>query len=141
MGNKSEQLGIPFGTACHRLRKLVLFSLLKKHNENICFKCGKIIDNVDDLSMEHKKAWLNVSVDLFWDLDNITYSHSKCNHSTNTHNPNKKIPPNDTMSWCSDCQDFLPKNEFANSSAKWSGKQLYCHKHHKIREKERRDNK
>ena len=36
---KSEQLGIPFGTANNRLRKSIFFQLLKEYGENICFHC------------------------------------------------------------------------------------------------------
>jgi len=83
MGNqkKSEQLGMPFGTANARLRKQILFHLLQKLGEDVCFQCGEKIESVDDLSIEHKKAWLDESVDLFWDLDNIAFSHLKCNIS------------------------------------------------------------
>lgn len=79
MDAKSEQLGMPFGTASNRLRKMVLFGLLKKHGENYCYQCGKEILSCDDLSMEHKKAWLHVNPELFWDLENIAFSHISCN--------------------------------------------------------------
>lgn len=76
---KAAQLGMPFGTACGRLRKIVLWSLLKKHNENLCFRCGQEIETVEDLSLEHKQPWEGVSVALFWDLENIAFSHLICN--------------------------------------------------------------
>lgn len=76
---KSLTLGMPFGTACNRLRKNVLFRLLKKLSENVCFKCGQLIDIVDDLSIEHKLPWEGRSAELFWDLENIAFSHLHCN--------------------------------------------------------------
>jgi len=76
---KSRQLGMPAGTAQGKLRKMVLFHLLKKHNENFCFQCGTKIETVEELSIEHKKPWLHESVDLFWDMDNIAFSHLSCN--------------------------------------------------------------
>lgn len=76
---KSEFLGIPHGTAQSKLRKMILFQLLKRLNENFCFQCGAEIERVEDLSIEHKKPWLNESIDLFWDLDNIAFSHLSCN--------------------------------------------------------------
>uniref|UniRef100_A0A6M3L0M9 Putative HNH homing endonuclease n=1 Tax=viral metagenome TaxID=1070528 RepID=A0A6M3L0M9_9ZZZZ len=76
---KSKQLGMPFGTASGKLRKMVLFELLQKHDENYCYRCGEIIENCDDLSIEHKKAWLHNDVRLFWDLTNIAFSHLNCN--------------------------------------------------------------
>ncbi len=77
--NKNEFLGMPFGTAQSRLRKMMLFDLLKRHNENICYRCGREIESIDELSLEHKKAWLNVSLELFWDLGNLAFSHLHCN--------------------------------------------------------------
>lgn len=76
---KSEQLGMSSGAAVHQLRKRVLFRLLQRYGEDVCFQCGEKIENVDDLSMEHKIPWLDNSVELFWDLDNIAFSHLICN--------------------------------------------------------------
>lgn len=81
---KSEQLGMPHGTANARMRKIVLFDLLKRHNENVCFQCGKEIETVEELSIEHKKPWLDVDVKLFWDINNIGFSHLHCNCSVST---------------------------------------------------------
>lgn len=84
----AQELGMPFGTACNRLRKKVLFHLLEKLNGNVCFKCNKAIELVSDLSIEHKQPWEGRNVELFWDIENIAFSHMKCNtpHSI----PNKK---------------------------------------------------
>jgi len=78
---KNEQLGMPHGTANNRLRKTILFSLLKKYGENICFQCGKEIETEEELSIEHKIPWLDSGdpASLFFDLDNIAYSHLSCN--------------------------------------------------------------
>jgi hypothetical protein len=80
---KSIKLGIPFGTASARLRKNVLFSLVKKCNENVCYRCGEKIEDVSELSIEHKIAWENSDdpIKLFYDLDNIAFSHLFCNIS------------------------------------------------------------
>lgn len=78
---KQDQLGMPIGTATNRLKKSVLFSLLKKLDENICFQCNQVIDLEDDLSIEHKIPWLDSQnpVEMFFDLDNIAFSHLSCN--------------------------------------------------------------
>ncbi len=76
---KAEQLGIPFGTATNRLRKMVLFRLLQRLDEDVCSRCGKRIMGADDLSMEHKKPWLGKDTALFWDIDNVSFSHLSCN--------------------------------------------------------------
>ena len=72
-----ETLGMPIGTASHRLRKILLFQQLKKHKENICVRCGLEIETVEELSVEHIKPWEGISAELFWDLDNIAFSHMK----------------------------------------------------------------
>ena len=82
---KSRQLGMPFGTANNRLRKLIIFNLLKRHSENICFRCGKVIETIDDLSIEHKKPWMHANIALFWDMENIAFSHMHCNISIARH--------------------------------------------------------
>mgnify|MGYP001564813795 CR=1 FL=1 len=80
---RAEQLGMPFGTAANRLRKEVLFSLLKRHNENICARCKKEIENVEQLSLEHLVPWLDSDdpIRMFFNIDNIAFSHMYCNVS------------------------------------------------------------
>lgn len=80
---KTDQLGQPHGTATAKLKKLILFDLLKRLNLSSCFQCGKPIDSITDLSIEHKEPWLD-SEDpkaKFFDLDNIAFSHLSCNSS------------------------------------------------------------
>lgn len=76
---KSIQLGMPFGTASHRLRKAVLFKYVQKAGDDVCFKCNKKIISIDELTIEHKKVWLHINPELFWDLNNIAFSHKICN--------------------------------------------------------------
>ena len=80
---KSQQLGMNHSTACNRLRKQVLFHLLKQLGQDVCFQCGDQIEHVDDLSIEHKEPWLHVDPDLFWDMENIAFSHLTCNIRAN----------------------------------------------------------
>ena len=76
---RAKQLGMSWGKANGCLRKLILFHLLKKYGENICFRCKQEIEDIKDLSIEHKKPWLDVSATLFWDINNIAFSHLRCN--------------------------------------------------------------
>lgn len=78
---KSEQLGMPFGTATAKLRKTILFSLLKKYNENYCYKCCGEIESEKELSIEHKTPWLysESPIELFFNMENIAFSHLECN--------------------------------------------------------------
>jgi len=82
-----EQLGMPIGTAQNKLRKLVMFQLIKKLGLNVCFQCKKEIEKSDDLSIEHKIPWLDSKnpKELFFDLNNIAFSHQSCNYSAGRH--------------------------------------------------------
>jgi hypothetical protein len=79
--NKNKLLGEPYGTASNKLKKKILFSLLVKDKLNICFQCGEIIEKIEDLSIEHKSPWMSAEnpKEAFYDLDNISFSHLKCN--------------------------------------------------------------
>ncbi|NWL67308.1 hypothetical protein [Bradyrhizobium elkanii] len=78
---KDELLGMKFGTACHQLRKLIMFDLVCKLDLNVCFRCSKPIDSVEELSIEHKSSWQrsNDPKATFFDLNNISFSHRSCN--------------------------------------------------------------
>lgn len=78
---KAQQLGMPYGTACGRLRKQLMFCLLQRLGEAQCYRCGEPITDVASLSIEHKSAWLDSDdpLKLFFDLDNIAFSHLRCN--------------------------------------------------------------
>lgn len=78
---KAKQLGINYAQASNRLARLMLFSLLVKHRENVCHRCGGVIASIGELSLDHKQAWLHVDVGLFWDTDNVAFSHRCCNSS------------------------------------------------------------
>lgn len=78
---KDHQLGMSHGSACNRLRKQIMFDLVKRCGLDDCYQCSKKIETVEELSIEHKTPWLHSDdpVDLFFDLDNIAFSHLKCN--------------------------------------------------------------
>ena len=76
---KGQVLGsASFSTANYRMQRQLLFHLLKKHGENVCFRCGGRIETYTDMTIDHKKPWLEDS-SLFWDMENIAFSHSACN--------------------------------------------------------------
>lgn len=76
---RAVQLGMPWGTAQNQLRKQVLFKMVVKAGEAACYRCKKDIQTAEELSIEHIEPWLDVSAELFWDLENITFSHRNCN--------------------------------------------------------------
>ena len=126
---RKRQLGIPFGTAMGKLRKLIMFDLAYKAGLCICYKCGNVIDNIEEFTIEHKIPWLDNDPDLFWDLANIGFSHSRCNKS---HRNFRKAGPPGT-SWCYSCKSFLSDDLFDKRSSRWNGLDHECKKCKSIR--------
>ena len=75
-----EQLGINLSTAQAKLRKQILWELLKELNKTKCFVCGEEMTQ-EDVSIEHIKPWLDEhnAKELFFNWANITFSHLSCN--------------------------------------------------------------
>lgn len=92
---KNELLGENFSTATAKLKKSILFDLIKKLELDNCYRCTLKIDNIDDLSVEHKNSWQSADdpVNSFYDLDNIGFSHIRCNICAAA-KPNKKYSNN-----------------------------------------------
>lgn len=134
MGNKKKEatLGMPYGTAIHRLRKSILFNLVSRLKEDICFKCKKRIDTINELSIEHKLPWENRSSDLFWDLNNIAFSHLRCNRPHRFPGPGRKQHPEGLL-WCAGHKEYLPIENFYKKSSNWTGYQVNCKKCHDIK--------
>lgn len=126
----AQQLGMSHGAAAHRLRKLILFNQLKKYEDNVCVRCKKIIESVDDLSIEHIDPWENRSVELFWDLNNIAFSHNSCNRPHTRGQKNKPSPKRISVpegkSWCRTHKQFLPTENFCKHTQAWNGLKRDC---------------
>lgn len=87
---KTEQLGMNPSTASGRLVKDILWSLIVRSGQHICCKCGEEMTR-DTFSIEHLTPWLDCDdpVGLYFDLNNIAFSHQKCNYESRRV-PNKK---------------------------------------------------
>lgn len=133
---QSQQLSMPYGTACARLRKILLFDLLVRHDENICFRCEFRIESVSELSIEHKQPWLDVSADLFWDLSNIAFSHLRCNRPNRPISERWKKKGLEGTAWCTRCKEFLPAEKFKKDEKHWNGLSDYCTPCHTKRHRE-----
>jgi HNH endonuclease len=120
---------MPYGTAGHRLRKLIMFHLLERHGENVCFKCQKTIDAPEELSIEHIRPWQLAGSHFYWDMDNIAFSHLKCNRQSiskpGSGIKRRKVGPEGTA-WCSRCKDFLPVERFYKNRSNWNGYSNRC---------------
>lgn len=79
MNVKNAQLGMNSSTASNRLVKDILFSYVK---DQPCFHCGGLMTR-ETFSIEHKEPWLYTDdpVKMFFDLENISFSHRVCNTS------------------------------------------------------------
>jgi hypothetical protein len=117
------QLGMYPTTARHKLNRLIMFSLVQKSGLDLCFRCGEKILTPKELSVDHKLPWFRISTELFWDLENIAFSHFSCNseegrsrNPSNTRNPNLIAP--DGMLWCSRCKDYRHIEDFSPSRRK-----------------------
>ena len=90
---KARQLGMPYGTAANKLRKRILFSLAQELCLTECTRCGEEIKEIENFTIDHIRPWLHsgAPVRLFFDLDNIAFSHLSCNCSNGSRS-GKKIP-------------------------------------------------
>lgn len=126
---KNATLGMSHGTASHRLRKILLFESLKRHGENVCVRCNQSILQVEDLSIEHIKPWEGISAELFWDLENIAFSHLRCNvphtYSKLGGLSQRKVGPDGTA-WCCGHKMFELIAKFTKSAQHWNGLHPYC---------------
>jgi len=126
-------LGIPKGTAYGRLRKAIVFELLRRIKQTRCFRCQ---DNLTlaTLSLDHKQNWFPIDSTLFWDLSNIAYSHRRCNSQFRTPQALQAAAVNASLlvfinrktgatgaEWCGGHQAFLPVTSFHKNRARWNG--------------------
>lgn len=127
---RAAQLGMPYGTASARLRKNLLFKYVQAVGDDYCFKCSNKIESVDELSIEHKQPWEGRSSELFWDLDNIAFSHLSCNRP---HEYNKRKMTNDGMYLCTECGEYKTPECFYENKHTTSGLDSWCKKCQTIR--------
>jgi hypothetical protein len=133
---RREQLGMNMSTARARLVKMLLFRELQRSGNDVCFHCGNKIDTIGDLSIAHKKPWMNVDPELFWDLDNVEFGHIRCNTeeatprrlaavslSRKTRNESLAVAG---LAWCSKHQDYIPMSHFTRDKNKYNGVQDIC---------------
>ena len=139
MKSTDKQLGISYSTARYRLMKSILFMLIKESGKDICFRCGKKILNVEDCTIDHKEPWLYADIDLFWDLNNVAFSHGVCNSGATRFTDLRKASlvrareakllankgPKDTA-WCGGCSEYKNTKLFHRNKRNVSGFASYC---------------
>lgn len=82
---KDKLLGMSFSTASYRLTKDIIFDFIVKTGQNRCYRCGHPMSR-DTFSIEHKEIWSiqDNPLESFFDLENISFSHLKCNTEVRT---------------------------------------------------------
>lgn len=123
MLNKDKQLGMLAATASSRLRKEVMFSLVKELGKNHCYRCKEEICSAADFSLDHKVDWIGAEkpLELFFDLNNVAFSHLKCNTGT-------RRKPMVTLE-CGKCKRQFQRRKFLHKKALNNGQtRFYCSK-------------
>lgn len=100
-------LGVPHGTALVHLRRKIIYNLLP---DQICYRCKQPIESDEDLSIDHIEPWEDREngKELFWDLDNIAFSHKRCNKQHKT----RLIESPKGQSWCCQCKQHKLVDDF-----------------------------
>ena len=133
---RTLQLGQPFGTANAVLRKMLLYDMAKRLDEDKCYRCGTKIASIDDFSIDHIINWLHSgrAIELFFDLNNVAFSHVLCNTKAGRkpgnfklgHTPKQKRVAPDGMAWCGHEQLFKSIDNFTSNKYRWNGVQDIC---------------
>jgi hypothetical protein len=77
---RTELLGMPFNKASRDLWRVVILGLLHDTGRDYCYRCERRISDPKEISIEHKVPWESTQrPELFWDLNNVAFSHKKCN--------------------------------------------------------------
>ena len=124
----ANQLGMSQGAANNKLRKQVLYRYVRLANHHFCYKCGAEIETVDEFSIEHILPWEGRDSELFWDLENISFSHSQCNRPHIRTGPIKHFPEGQYECPC--CKELKNFGEFYKNSSSRLGISHQCKQCH-----------
>lgn len=129
----ADQLGMSPSKARSRLVEVILFDFAKQLRLDNCFQCGQKIEKLEEFTMEHKNPWLHKNPELFWDIENIAFSHHLCNST-------KAVPTNYRCEtgnhWCNHCKKCLPVTMFGRRKQKgYAALRNYCNPCRTIRRK------
>ena len=90
---KEYQLGMTYGKAYNRLLKDILWMLIVEADRYKCCRCGQCMTR-EDFTIEHIEPWLHSEdpIKLFFSLENIGFSHYKCNIAARRNSSEIKPP-------------------------------------------------
>lgn len=120
---------MPLGQANFRLWKKAVWGLLESLGMSDCFRCGSPMSE-QTYSLDHRLVWRGVSADLFWDAENIGWSHHACNLEaarkvTPKPEPKRRVVVDGTLT-CAACRKTKSAEYFGKSSRAWNGYSSYC---------------
>lgn len=119
----ADQLGMDWAKARYKLSKMLLFKMAHEAGYGDCFQCGRLIDDIDTFSVDHKQPWRDVDAALFWDLNNIAFSHLSCN-SRAAKRGGEPIPPiGDNEKYCGRCKNVKQMTDFPPAASR---RDSYC---------------
>lgn len=100
----------------------MMFHLAEQLELTHCYKCDTLIESARDMSLDHREPWRKVSAELFWDLDNLAFTHKWCNK---VDRPARKTGP-EGQSWCSKCKTFKDVDQFSKAESRWNKLNHLC---------------
>ncbi len=126
-----KELGESFSSAYHRLVKDLLYDFVSKSGIK-CHQCGGEMTR-EDFSIEHKTPWKGSDdpKDLFFNIENISYSHRVCN--TRAKRPQKRKDCPSLMQYKRGCRCDPCKELQRESWKKYVKKKPYDPKERKAR--------
>lgn len=91
---EKEQLNEAFSTARSKLVTNIIWMLIQEAGRTKCFVCNEEMTR-ETFTIEHKVPWLDSDSpkELFHDLNNISFSHKKCNKPRPKYGPKGTIRP------------------------------------------------
>lgn len=132
-------LGMSYGAARGKLIKQIMFDMVKQLGVDNCVRCGETIDCIEDLSIEHIQPWENQSAELFWDMDNIAFSHLSCNKGHTSGSIKRRYVGPDGTAWCSFCKQYKTVDMFCANTSRWNGLNNGCRSCVSARRKNKRE--
>lgn len=136
MGYKEDfkkKTGVAVSTARYQLMKKIVFELLTNAGKDSCFRCQEKL-SLEDFSIEHIKpwGWEENPMNLFMDLQNISFSHIACNAGVTRQtvfaieSQKKRSRSKGEQVQCSRCLDIKNRTEFHKNKTTPTGCESLC---------------
>jgi len=125
---KNRLLGMPYGTATSKLRKIIMFAMAKQLHVDNCYRCGNQIETLEEFSIEHIKSWQGAEnpKEAFFDIANISFSHLHCNVAAGLkHKGIRESTPHGSTRYDKGCRCEECKNAPSDKARNWKRENNY----------------